>query len=228
MSTDRDRPVDLAPERRYLESRAPGLGSRLGKEDHMRPPPSPAVRRSLAAACAVSLVGLTLSGCSSSADDPEPVVDQQAASATPTPTPSADPSPAPEPWERRTQAGAVAFVEHWVKVFNEASDSGETDALRTLSAADCQSCNRLITAIDDLYAAGGSIVSDGWAVQQIGLLGDPNARSPEVAVAVRQKAQTVNLPDGDVQEFEESSATYSASLVWHKGGWKVQAFEGVG
>ena len=87
------------------------------------------MRRHLAYA-ATGAVVLALTGCG---DDPEPRV------ADPTSTPKSSSSPSAsaaiekEPWEEKTDDGAVAFVEHWLEVFNEMQRDGDQDDLRALS-----------------------------------------------------------------------------------------------
>ncbi len=101
------------------------------------------VRGPVAAVVCASL--LALAACSGGPeDDPEPIIRSDAASESP----SAEPTP--EPWEKRTKAGAVAFVKHWVDVFNEAGATGDTTELREISAAGCESCEQFADIIDKL------------------------------------------------------------------------------
>ncbi len=76
----------------------------------------PAARRRRRLAALACACALAMSACSG--EDPEPIVsDSPSGSASPSESPS---EATKQPWQKRSKAGAVAFVKHWVDVFNEA------------------------------------------------------------------------------------------------------------
>lgn len=175
------------------------------------------VRRLRAAPATALACVLLLAGCGG--DDPAPIVADPTPSASATPTPTA--SAAPQPWEERSKAGAVAFVEHWVEVFNDAGASGQTEELRLVSARDCVTCNGAIRLIDDWSAEGSTLTSAGWEVvaAQIPTI---QRRPPfDVAVRIRRSPQVLRAPDGSVQRFPGSTETYNARVSWSAGRWSL-------
>jgi hypothetical protein len=110
---------------------------------------------------ALALVAaLALSACSS--DDPEPKVapePSRSASSTSAASPSASASaPAsPDDAQDRSPNGARTFADHYIDVLNFAQRTGSTDKLRAMSDASCTACFGYIDAIDEVYAAGGTV-----------------------------------------------------------------------
>lgn len=191
----------------------------------MRPPPSSAVRRAVAAACLPLLVGSVSAGCSGGDEPPEPIIDQQAVTseATPSPTPSA--TPAPDPWKERTKAGAVAFVKHWVELHNAALITGRTDALEEVSGSRCVSCNAIITALENLYEAGGSIRGEGFRILQIGTAVYQSTRPVDVAVRVEATGQVVIDAEGKRRRNEAQISNLTFELTWSRDRWRVTELE---
>lgn len=189
----------------------------------MRPPPSSAVRRAVAAGLPL-LVGSVSAGCSGGDERSEPVIDQQAVAseATPSPTPSA--TPAPEPWEKRTKAGAVAFVEHWVEVFNEAGATGDSSGLRTVSTPECTTCLQLATLIDDFAAEGVTIRTDGWRTRVVQPASFQDSAPYDMLVSIRRSPQVVRSSDGSIERFPGGPQTYSARVIWRNGQWLMDRF----
>ena len=169
-------------------------------------------RRVLAAAVCVPLL---LAGCS---DDPEPQV------APPSETPaSASPSapPAPEPWQKKTNAGAVAFAKHWIDVFSDAMRSGRTDQLAALNGPDCDTCTNVVDRIASVYEAGGEYRTDGWKVLQADAVSDESGNA-SVAMNVRRSAEVFRESSrAEPQSNPVSRASYSAQLGWKDGGWQM-------
>lgn len=176
-------------------------------------------RRFVAAAVAVPL--LVVGGC---ADDPKPKVappSQTPTSASPTATPT------PEPWEKKTNAGAVAFAKHWIDVFNEAQGSGETNALRALSEPNCGSCDNFATYLEDVYAEGGRFVSDGWRVEETAqTVRLQDSAMPRVALRIKQSPEIVHRGgSGKVERFPGGMVSYSATLEWVADGWRMSRLD---
>ena len=177
-------------------------------------------RRLVAAVVCVPL--LVVGGC---ADDPEPTMappDETPTSASSSPSAS----PTLEPWEKKTNAGAVAFVREWVMTLNKAGSSGETERLRSLSETDCASCSNLIEYIDDVYGGGGRIVSRGWAVLSVGEFTDEQLpRERSLPVRINQAPQRVHRSGEDLARVPASKFTVAFDLRWTSGGWRTTKAE---
>lgn len=175
-------------------------------------------RRLVAAVVCVPL--LAVGGC---ADDPKPKV----APPTETPTSSSPTAtPTPEPWEKKTNAGAVAFAKHWVDVFNEAQRTGDTAAMRELSATSCVSCSGFADQLEKLYAGGGHLESEGWRVKQALPTKNVPTGSAIVDLRVKRSVQTIRPGDGSKsQQFPGGLATFSASIGWVASAWQMNELE---
>lgn len=97
---------------------------------------------------------LALAGCGG---DPK-------ADPPPTPSPSTSPvsttpsAPAmPEAAKENSKAGAIAFVRHYIAVFNRAQSTGDTQQLAALSSPDCADCQAAIDGLKRIYETGGKI-----------------------------------------------------------------------
>ena len=111
------------------------------------------MRRHLAYAAGAAVLALT--GCGG--DDPTPQVADPTPSASVSPSPSASAAAEKEAWEKKTDDGAVAFVEHWLEVFNEMQVTGETDRRWGDQRSDCETCANFVEITDDIYESGGRI-----------------------------------------------------------------------
>ena len=178
-----------------------------------------AARRRLAGLCCLPL--LALAGCSGAQEDPEPIIRTDAASESPA-SPSAEPGK--RPWQKRTKAGAVAFVRHWVKVFNEAGASGDTRELREISAPGCTSCTQFSRLIDKWNADGVTLQSDGWRVLVLQGVDSQPGEPYDIAVRVRRTPQVVTQADGGKTAYPGSTETYGTVVSWNDGGWELQKF----
>ena len=177
-------------------------------------------RRLVARAVCVPL--LLVGGC---ADDPEPKLAPP--DDTPT-TASSSPSASPtrEPWEKKTNAGAVAFIHEWVKTLNKAGSNGETERLRSLSETSCASCSNLIQYIGEVYGGGGRIVSRGWAVLSVGeFTGERSPSERSLPVQISQAPQRVHRPGEDVARVPARKFTVAFDLQWTSGGWRTSKAE---
>ena len=166
---------------------------------------------------AVALV-LVAGGCAD--DEPQPEFEPSAeSSATASDTSSPDPA-AKQPWEKKTEAGAVAFAKHWVDVFSTAVNSGTSEPLRRISAPACTACEAIVTRIDSIAADGGYYETPGWrVVHAVPSDGSPVGKT-EVVLRVHQgKEKFKESADSKVMRNPSSRATYSAVLEWQAGAW---------
>jgi len=157
--------------------------------------------------------------------DPAPRFEAEPSAEPTTASPSA--SAEPEPWEERTDDGAVAFVEHWIDVFDVAKEDGDTAMLLSLSSPDCQTCQNFAETTEDIYARGGSLTSNGWKVRSIS---EPikSDRSTLIAVDVLQTPQEVRRSESAKPEkFEGGRIDLAFTLAWANGAWTVKKLEAV-
>lgn len=172
-------------------------------------------RRVAAAVCVLPLV---LAGC---AGDPEPKLAPPSETPT-TESPSSSAAPTREPWEKKTNAGAVAFAKHWIAVFNEAQRTGDTDEMRALSAESCGSCTGFARMLEDLYGNGGRLESEGWRVRHAVPAHGLPPDAGRVSMRIERSAQVVRYGDGQPDErFAKSEVTLSARLVWTDAVWRM-------
>lgn len=172
--------------------------------------------RRLSRAVAVTIAVSVLAACAS---DPEP---QFEADPTPTPTVSTSPTPAePEPWEEKSDEGAIAFVEHWIDVFNASMSSGNTEELRAISSGDCDSCNNFARLTDSIYAAGGSVRGGAWTVTSTS---EPQASDGTtlLSIDITQDPQTiVEAARKKAKRYPGGKVDYLASIQWSNDGWRM-------
>jgi hypothetical protein len=168
-----------------------------------------------ALAAASLLAALAAAGCS---DDPEPKFE-------PDPSPTASSSsaaPESEPWEKQSDAGAVAFAKHWVDVFTHAMNGGASDDLRSISGAQCEACGAIADRIDAIEADGGFYRSPGWTVLQAVPAEGMPAEEAVVSLRVLQGRETYKeSADSEIVRNPESKAVYSARMAWSGGAWKM-------
>jgi hypothetical protein len=177
------------------------------------------VRRWVAVAVVLPVLA---AGCS---DDPEPRFEP-----SPSPTESTS-SAAPEPkaWEVKSEAGAVAFAKHWIDVFNEAMPTGDTRRLESLSASTCKTCMAFAERLESIYSSGGFYESPGWRILRADASnGMPPGRAVLALHVLQGSERYKDTADSKVVKTRASKASYSASLVWARGTWRVQELELVG
>lgn len=166
-------------------------------------------------------VALLVTGCSA---DPKPRLSEPSETPAVTSTPSPTASAEPEPWEVRSEAGAVAFVKHWLTAFNQAAKSGETESLRSLSAEGCGTCANFAALIEELYGSGGRLESDGWRVSEVAVAEGLPASRASVSVRIEQSAERIHRRDEPVEVHPAGRATYTAELTWRQGRWSMTDF----
>lgn len=171
-------------------------------------------RRLLAAAACVPLLA-ALGACSE--DEPDPQF-----APSPSPTPTETTTPEPEAWEVKSEDGAVAFAEHWVDVFTDAVNAGESDGLRSLSGGECATCTAIADRVDSIEADGGFYRSPGWRVLQAVPAQDMPANEALISMRVLQGKEVFRESAAStVVRNPSSRATYSARLAWADGGWRM-------
>src|SRR4051812_19640996 len=175
---------------------------------------SPASRRVLVVLtrplAAVICCGLlALMGCSdesSSSADPPPAT-TTAASSSPESTPSQD-SETPE-----------EFVRRWVETDREMQNSGDTEAVRSVSEG-CTPCDGLADQVDDIYAKGGHVKTDGLKILR--LKASKQDRNDEVAVHIwvdSRPTELVESAGAEVQRLPGGRLQYIVTIRETGSGW---------
>ena len=146
------------------------------------------------------------------------------------PVPTAKPSPTatvpsmPAAAQENTVAGAVAFVEHYIDVFNYASNTGDVKELQKLSDPACDGCTEYINLYKKTYTDGGYFKNSDWELSK---LSAENQNSILLVFAdmtslgvVYRKTQTGKEQKGN---HESSKLAFVPKLS--PTGWKLQEFE---
>jgi hypothetical protein len=154
-------------------------------------------------AAALLTAGLLLTGCS---DDPEPRFEP---TETPSPTES---SATAEPQAQSPEE----FIREWVELDRALQQSGDVDPYLAASSS-CGSCRDFANRVQAVYDAGGSIKTQGWAIQSI----DEKSRG---VFSMRVTASpTVVTPEqgGTPQRYPRVTGTYELHLRQDGDSWQV-------
>ena len=65
------------------------------------------------------------------------------------------------------EKGAQNFARYWVTTLNQATTSGKTEKFKALNKDSCDTCTDFAKQLDDIYAAGGHVETDGFKVKKI-------------------------------------------------------------
>ncbi len=121
------------------------------------------------------------------------------------------------------EAGAEQFLGFWTDTLNEATTSGETEDLKALATEECQACSDFAGQLDDIYAAGGRVESEGWTVNRV--VPEAGATDDEVGMLVTfavSPQKVFESEDAEAQEFEGGNQGFRFHLVREDGSWQVQ------
>ncbi|TIC79443.1 DUF6318 family protein [Nocardioides sp. GY 10127] len=172
-------------------------------------------------AAAVAATALLASGCAADGGSATPIVTTPSAvSSSADVSPSAGASDAA--WQKHTDAGAVAFVKHWLDVFNDMQQTGDTAGFASLNTADCETCANLIDITEGIYA-DGKLRSDGWLRPKIVPI-DAKPGLTGFAVRLHQSPQIVISPNGR-ETYDGGMATFIAGLRWQANAWRMASWD---
>ncbi|MBF4162547.1 DUF6318 family protein [Nocardioides acrostichi] len=176
--------------------------------------------RRLATPLAAALLIAALGACGG---DPEPKFEPtESTSPTPSDDTTTDAADVKEPWEKKTPQGAMAFTQHWVDEFNQASRTGKTGDLKQLNDAACTSCKTLTDIIDGVYGQGGNVKSDPWQFtdSSVGVI-DRSGPRLSVTGTMTIPKQRVDDGLGETKTFAAAKRTYYFDVAWERGSWTV-------
>ena len=156
------------------------------------------VKRFLAALTCCGL--LALASCSD---------DSSSSAGAPTPTPT---SASSEPLPTQEKETPEEFVRRWVEVDREMQNSGDTAEYRELTNG-CTACKGVADQIDDIYAAGGYVKTDGLLIKRV-RAGRPDSNNEvEVRLAVTSTpTEYVEAAGGPKQSLPGGPVTYLVTL----------------
>lgn len=121
------------------------------------------------------------------------------------------------------EAGAEQFVGYWTDTLNTATASGETEDLKALAAPQCQACTDFAAQLDQIYADGGRVESEGWEINKI--VPEAGATDDEVGLLVTfavSPQKVFESEDAKPQKFEGGNQGFRFHLVRDEGTWQVQ------
>ncbi len=159
------------------------------------------VRRSAALVLAAAVL---LAGCQ---DEPEPEFD-------PTPTESPSESESSEAPEAQT---AEEFIEKWVGLQRDMQNTGETASFLAASPG-CRSCRETANLIEEYYANGGFVRTEGRAILDISQLKEDRVYDVRVRSAPTEYKRREG---GPVETFPGGVTTYRVTLKKFDGEWRL-------
>jgi hypothetical protein len=110
-------------------------------------------------------------------------------------------------------------VQAWVDAQNLALSSGETDALRDLSAQGCNGCDNFPTAVEAVYDAGGSYQGGVWTLVNAHVQ-SVNENDATLTAAIRIGAGTTRPSAGaDPVKYGEQNHLLKFELTQEGGSW---------
>jgi hypothetical protein len=136
--------------------------------------------------------------------------------------PTATESDVPAFADNEGPAGAEQFVGFWTDTLNRATTSGDTEELRSLSADACQACGDFATQLDQIYAAGGRVESDGWEITKV--VPEAGATDNEVGLLVTYTVSPQKVyqsEDAKAKKFKGGNQGFRFHLIRDQGEWQV-------
>lgn len=198
---------------------ATGLLLLTACDDQTQPSPPPTTQEALTTATQTP---------SPSPDDTD--VTTEAAPTTTEPTteePVADDGPPEMPAEaqEQTQAGAIAFAEHFIDVVNYTGIHPTPGMIDDISLEECSTCSNLEATV--VYSAeNGEILQDDlWEVTSTPEILVFSGINALVRVPLQQHELPVwNLSGDEVDRTEQQALDLGVDLTWEEG-WKVRAVQ---
>lgn len=175
---------------------------------------------------ALALGAVVLSGCQANPEPPP--IDTASSSPSPSPSPTDAAPTLPAEAQGTSEKAAKAFVRHFFETLNHAMNSGDTESLRDLASAECESCAAIVENIDATYAAGGRIESRGWLVQSVSVVPGQPKTSPILDVGVLMSRERVLERSGaEPESFEGGKQPMTMYLLHTAGQWRVSRLDRV-
>lgn len=173
-----------------------------------------------AAALAAALV---LAGCSDGADadgtPSSPAATEP--SSDPSGTPVVEAPSLPAEAGEQTEAGAEAFVRHYVDLMNYGQASGDASPLEAVSAPGCGACSGFISTVDDVYAEGGAVEGGEFVIRELSPL--PLDYGADYATYAVIDVAPQTILDAGGQATASDAYEYRIGLYpsWVDGAWEM-------
>ncbi len=124
------------------------------------------------------------------------------------------------------EKGAQNFARYWIDTLNDATTSGDTKKLRTLQKDSCTTCTDFAKQLDDIYAKGGHVETDGFkvkkAVNEAGVP-KPGAGVSMVLTATPQKVYATK--DAKPRELKGGDLRLRLIMVRVKDHWTMDRID---
>lgn len=136
----------------------------------------------------------------------------------PTPTPIATPPDPPDLMDQDSEAGAEAFIAHYIDVLNYARATGVLEELRSLNDEACEGCAVLTRAIDRVYQEGGNFEDGDWVIDSTTV----TVHAQATHVALRVTVRPGRLTKSSTAKTKDLSGFRMAVRFWitrHDTGW---------
>ncbi len=151
--------------------------------------------------------------------------------AQPSPTPNTSPvsttpsAPAmPDEANRKTKAGAAAFVRHYIELLNHLEATGDEGPLLAVSSPDCRSCSSVIEAANKIYDAGGHVEGGRWSVDEV-TPSRPAVATWTVRIKGRIAPSKVVTGSTDTERSGTGGPASAEFVLTFDGGWKVAQWQ---
>lgn len=153
----------------------------------------------------------------------EPATESPSESTTESPTSEAGGLPTmPEEAKEDTEAGAEAFVRHYIDLINYTGMHPEAGILEPLAEGSCEACNNLAATVEYSKDNGHYLLDPLWIPHDFSTTVFSTDRTALVRVEVEQPSQDVLDGDGSkVDEVESDRFTLVNELIFTDG-WRVQ------
>lgn len=120
-------------------------------------------------------------------------------------------------------AGAQQFADLWVDTLNQATETGDTEELRSLAAPDCETCEVFPAKLEEIYAEGGSIETEDWEIVEMVPEAGSSDDAATVLVTVQIPPQSVVASEGaEPTEVEGGRQAFRMVMERTDGDWFLQ------
>jgi hypothetical protein len=124
------------------------------------------------------------------------------------------------------EKGAQSFSRYWIDTLNKATTSGDTKKLKTLQKSSCQTCTDFAKQLDDIYAKGGHVETDGFKVKKI--VNEAGVPAPGAGVSVTLTATPQKVyatKDAKVRELKGGELRLRLIMVRVKSHWVMDRID---
>lgn len=121
------------------------------------------------------------------------------------------------------EAGAEKFAGYWVDQVNKATETGETEELRSLGLKGCDVCSDFPRQVDTIYEAGGRVESEDWTIKSVVPEGGATDEEVGMLITVEVPPNTVYADkDAKPQEFPGGDQRFRMIVVRQSDHWMIK------